>query len=216
MIDLLLLNTFLQLIWYASVGCFVLYKYTSLFLQARNVVKFAIKAVSSIGYLTTKTWYFISGTQPIKLEDSNEESRLKKWWRKTKEWFGFTKSINRDVQNINLTSVSSQDFSQSDSLSTSQQNNIRADEIFYKKYNDLLNDTQGESQLITNESRFLNQSFTDKYAPQDSTFSDSEPITIAASQHDYPPHSPDNREYYDTYQDPLDTMYSIDLGSKHI
>lgn len=113
MIDLLLLNTILQILWYISFSIFVIYKYTGLFLQIRGFLRFTWGLIKSFGWLCTKTYYYLTGntptspeTEPLLPKYNQPPSKFKRLWLKTKGFFGFREKNTIPQRGIILENIS--------------------------------------------------------------------------------------------------------------
>jgi len=97
MIDLLLLNTVLNIVWYAFTSLFLLYKFTSFFSYMYNFAKFSGKVLSGGAYICSRLYMRIrypSTTEPL----LNESSR-NSIFSKVKSFFGFKNNIENTTQN---------------------------------------------------------------------------------------------------------------------
>lgn len=98
MIDLLLLNTVLNIVWYAFTSLFLLYKFTSFFSYMYNFAKFSGKVLSGGAYICSRLYMRIrypSTTEPL----LNESSR-NSIFSKVKSFFGFKNHTENNTENI--------------------------------------------------------------------------------------------------------------------
>lgn len=115
MFNLVLFNTIIQLVWYISVGVFVVYKYTSFALQLKGFFSFTYKCFCTIGWVCSKTWNFLLeragysvGVEytPLLGGYNDSATRPKSRWSRfvgrVKRFFG----ISTDTNRINVNEVS--------------------------------------------------------------------------------------------------------------
>lgn len=119
MVNLILVNIILQVLWYIIVGGLFLYKYTSLFIQLKNILKFGYTIIKNISWFFTKTWSYIKNDknrdlerQPLlpKEQDSTfqKPTVFQKIYNKTRIFFGFKPKKHQNThQGIVLENISS-------------------------------------------------------------------------------------------------------------
>ena len=205
--DLLLLNTVLQIIWYASVGIFFVYKYAS---QAHSILKFIWTMCKSVGWLAHKTLYFIRGSpreyeyEPL-ITETKPESKWKKLWNKTKTFFGFkqTNDLPNNNDNVYVTNVSNSNngLGISSELEQSNSQNSMEQHIFNQRFQGLVQEDAIDRSKLYN--------YTDNIELQNSHSEICEPVTVASY------HPVEQNNFFNTPRLPFtqnSMYYSIDLN----
>lgn len=88
MVDLLLLNTILNVIWYISTVLFLLYRFTSLFSYGYNFLKFCGKIWIGVCWVKDKTVSFIKRDE-LHIQPVNNKTIYQKFRNKCKKVYNY-------------------------------------------------------------------------------------------------------------------------------